>query len=350
MNQDLMNQLQQIASGKVYSGSDSYDKINEVKAGDLKRKLNQLESDIKQMYPTKPEKVFETFKQQTKNIALPTDSIKEFYWNKYLDMHPDGRDAAKSLLVRQTEQEMDMFNSPAEKEFFLRDKVSRFPSWLTKEFKGDIQNLSFRNSYSNLSKSKQVYKDDLSKRLSKLADRQLDPDVGEEAHVNDLMKLEKMNLMDVADSLNGRFGVADKNGNFNPAFDLKDRSQVFPNQSDSTPGPDEQLMVDDLAPPFIRDYVKGNLANQRSRINMDNKASEGVAGMMLEQGKFTMDKWGEAFSMFAKPDYTALIERGLKGEINSGRVRSDEDLTKAIYMATNQYKDLLGDTNNATNA
>jgi hypothetical protein len=213
------------------------------------------------------------------------------------------------------------------------------------EFKDDLQNFSTRNSDINLNKSKQVYKDDLTRRLNKLSSKELDPDVPEEAHTDDLLKLERMNLLDVANAINGRFGVANKEGNFVPAFDLQDRTQVFPNDLYGTPSTDEQLMIDELAPEFIKNYVKGNVAKQRTKINLDNKASEGVAASMLETGALSPDKWNEAFSMFSKPEYQTLIEKGMMGEINSGRVKTQDDLIKTLYMAMSQYKGLLGDEN-----
>lgn len=347
---DLYVKLQQIASGKQYTESTNIENVSEIRAKDLKKKLNDITNNIKRMYPTKPKKVFETWKQETEDFPMPTKSFKETYWKQYLSLSPDGSDAEKKKMITNTELELEMLESPTEKEHYLRDKVSRWPEWLITEFKDDIQNLSARNSMTNLNKSKQVYKDDLSRRLGSLADRELDADVSEEAHIDDLLKLEKMNLMDVADAINGRFGVADKSGSFMPAFDLQDRSQVFQNDPHGTPSLGEQTMIDELSPPFIRDFVKGNLSNQRSKINMDNKASEGVAKMMLENGALSPDKWGEAFSMFSKPEYRTLMEQGLRGEINSGRVKNDEDLVKAIYMAMNQYKDLLGESTDATNA
>ena len=178
----------------------------------------------------------------------------------------------------------------------------------------------------------------------------MDPDVGVDAHMNDLLKLEQLNLLPVADAFNGRFGVVNKTGGFTPAFDLQDRETVFEKDPAGSPGINEQLMISDLSPPLIRDYVVGNLANQRNKINLDNKTAEGVAGMMLDQGKLTPDKWGEAFSMFQKPHYETLITRGLKGEIAAGRLKTNDDLSRILYTAVNQYKDFLGDIPDATNA
>ena len=276
--------------------------------------------------------------KETKEIPFPTQKFNEYYWNKTLDMHPDGREEAKKNLISRTESELNMFNSPTEKEFFLRDKISRFPSWLTKEFSGDVQNLSFRNANSNLNKAKALYRDDLNNRLTNLSDKEMDPDVGIDAHVKDLVKLEQLNLLPVADSLNGRFGVVDKTGKFIPAFDLQDRASIFEKDIEGNPGPNEQFMVSDLSPPIIRNYVVGNVSTQRQKINMDNKAAEAVAGMLLDKGKLTPDKWGEAFSMFQKPHYESLITRGLQGEIAAGRIKTNDDLSRILYTAIHQYK------------
>lgn len=350
MNYDKLSKLQQIATGSVYTGKTSYENISQIRADKLKTKLKNMEKEIKDMYPTKPEKVFETWVQATKDFPMPNREFIEFYWDKYLSLHPKNRKEAKQELIDKTTRELQLIETPQEKEHFIRDNVSRWPEWLINDFKDDLQNYSTRNSDANFSKAKHVYKDDLSKRLGSISDKELDPDVSEEAHVDDILKLEKMNLMDVADAINGRFGVVGKDGSFIPAFDLQNRSQVFEKDPYGTPTTDEQLIIDDLAPDLIRNYVKGNVGNQRAKINMDNKVSESIASMMLETGSLTPDKWKEAFSMFAKPEYTYLLKKGMKGEIESGRIKSDEDIVKTLYTALLQYKDLLGGTSNGPNA
>jgi len=350
MKQDLYNQLQNMATNSIYTGQTNIDAVNNKKEMGLKDTLRTLETNLKTLYPDNKQKQFDSWMKETKDIPFPTQKFNEYYWNKTLDLHPQGREAAKESLIWRTETEMNMFQSPTEKEFFLRDKISRFPSWLTKEFSGDVQNLSFRNANSNLNKAKALYRDDLSRRLSDLSDKEMDPDVGIDAHMNDLLKLEQLNLLPVANAVNGRFGVVNKTGEFTPAFDLQDRETIFPKDVAGSPGINEQLMISDLSPPLIRDYVVGNLANQRNKINLDNKTAEGVAGMMLDQGKLTPDKWGEAFSMFQKPHYETLITRGLNGEIAAGRLKTNDDLSRILYTAVNQYKDFLGDTTDATNA
>lgn len=349
MNYEKLNKLQQIAEGSVFASKTNVTDVAKIRAEKLKDKLKKIEQELKDMYPNNTKKVFENWVQATKDFPLPNEDFKEYYWDKYLSLHPKDKKEAKEELINKSSMEMEMFETPQEKEHFLRDRVSRWPSWLINEFKDDLQNFSARTADSNLNKSKQIYKDNLSKRLANLSNRELDPDVSEEAHINDLLKLEKMNLLDVSDTINGRFGVANKDGIFVPASDLQDRSQVLPTDIYGTPSTDEQLMIDDLAPEFIRQYVKGNVNNQRSKINLDNKASEGVAASMLETGSLTPDRWSEAFSMFSKPEYISLIKKGMLGEVESGRVKNDEDIVKTIYMALSQYKDLLGEPTNGPN-
>lgn len=349
MNFEKLNKLQQLAEGSIYTTKTNTVDISNLKTKKLKNYLINLENKLKEAYPKNKKKIFENWKEATKDILFPTDSFKEYYWNKYLNLHPSSEKIAKEELIKKTTEELNILNTPQEKEHYLRDKISKWPNWMINEFKDDLQNYSTRIADSNLNKAKQIYKDNLNKRLINLSKKELDPDISEEAHINDLLKLEKMNLLDVSDTINGKFGVADKNGQFIPASDIKDRSQILPNDIYGTPATDEQLMIDDIAPSFIKQYVKGNLATQRSKINMDNKATEALAASMLETGSLTPEKWSEAFSMFSKPEYTSLIKKGMQGEIESGRVKNDEDIVKTLYMVLSQYKDLLGENQNAPN-
>lgn len=345
MNTDKLSKLQQIASGSTYAAENNYEAANKINTVKLKEKVNSIKATAQAMYPKNSNKAFETFVEQTKSIPLTNKEFKEWYWEQYLSFNPNDRQTIKSNLIKRTEDELKLLQTPTEKEHFLRDKVSKWPNWLTNEFKDDLQSFSTRNADTNLNKAKLVYKDNLYSRLNKLLDRELDPDVGDTAHVDDLMKLEKMNLLDVADAFNGRFGVVSKNGQFVPAFDLEDRSQVYSNDPYGTPSTNEQVMIDELAPDFISNFVKTNLTNNRNKINLDNQASEGFASSVLESGGFEQDKWKEAFSMFAKPDYSTLIKKGLVGEMNAGRAYSDEALVKKLWMAMNEYKDFLGEDN-----
>jgi hypothetical protein len=345
MNTDKLSKLQQIASGSTFSSQTAYDNVSQINNAKLKEKVNYVKDTVKKMYPNNQEKAFESWVEQTKTIPLTDKNFREWYWEQYLTFNPDKRENTKQNLINRTELELSMLETPTQKEHYLRDKVSSWPNWLTNEFKDSLQGLSTRNADTNLNKAKLVYKDDLGRRLTKLSSKSIDPDVGENAHVDDLMKLEKMNLLDVAEVLNGRFGVVNKDGGFTPAFDLKDRSQVYSNDVFGSPSTDEQLLVDELAPDFISSFVKTNLVNQRNKINLDNQASEGFASSVLESGGFPQDKWKDAFSMFAKPDYQTLIKKGLIGEINAGRAYSDEDIVKKLWLAMNEYKDFLGEDN-----
>jgi hypothetical protein len=355
MNTDKLSKLQQIASGSQYATASSYDNSEKINNEFLKQKIKTIVNSTKAMYKNDTFRGFESFQEQTKNIPLVNDEIKEWYWNTYLNYDESFKDKVKENLISDTEIDLESLDTAVKKEHYLRDKVSRWPKWLVEEFKDDLQNFSTKNAHSNLNKAKLLYQDDLSKRLFKLNDQDLDPDVGESVHLADMLKLEKMNLLDVAKSFNGRLGVMGSNKEFILANDLKDISEVYKNRNAQTPSIEEQLVIDELAPDFISNHVKAKLLNQREKINLDNKVTESLAANILESGSLSRDKWKEAFSLFDKPDYEQLIQRAIVGEINAGRVYSDEELVKTIWSSMNEYKDYFNNTldegnNNATNS
>jgi len=339
MNIDKLSKLQQIASGSQYATTTSYDNVEKINNENIKQKIKGVVNSTKSMYKDDPVRGFEVFQEQTKNLPLVNDEIKEWYWNTYLNYDEENKDKTKQNLISDTEVDLESLDTIVKKEHYLRDKVSRWPKWLVETFKDDLQNFSTKTAHSNLNKAKLLYKDDLSKRLFNLNNQDLDPDVGESVHISDILKLEKMNLLDGAKSFNGRLGVMGSNKQFILANDLQDISEVYKNNKTETPSIEEQVVIDELAPDFVSNHVKAKLLNQREKINLDNKVTETLAANILESGSLTQDKWKDAFSLFDRPQYDMLIEKAIIGEINSGRIYSDEDLVKTIWSSLNEYKD-----------
>lgn len=335
-----ISKLQDIATMMVNPSNYSEQQVTDLISEQFKNKIKTIEQTVKQMYPTLKGKQHDTFVDMTKDLEIPNDKLKDYYWNKYLELSPHSIDETKNKLIDQITYKLGLYNTPTEKEHFLRDSISKWPNWLTKEYIGDLQNYSIKNADANLNKAKLIYKDDLSNRLKGFLTSPLDPDVSESVHIKDILDLETKGLLNVAKVINGRFGVVDKKGSFIPATDLQSRSDVFENQT-SQPTIDEQLMVNDLAPSFIKEFVGLNLNGQRTKINTDNKVAEGFAGMLLDNGTLPIEKWSEAFSMFEKPEYTSLIKRGLIGQMNTGKVKTHEDIVKSIWQAMSQYKEMF---------
>ena len=79
-----------------------------------KNKLEKIEASIKQMYPNNKQEFFNTWLQATKELPLPTDKIKEQYWKKYLELHPDGESKAKEELICKVGEKSFLKISPQE--------------------------------------------------------------------------------------------------------------------------------------------------------------------------------------------------------------------------------------------
>jgi hypothetical protein len=341
MNQDRLNKLQQLAINNTSSPSNMYSLVTEQTVDAFNNKIKRFKDKATQMFPNNKEKAFETWYNNTKDLVFPNNKAKENYWSMYYSLNPKEKTEIQDEILDNIEQELKFIDTPNEKEHFLRDKISKLPSFFEDEYKDYLQQLSARNANTNLNKAYQFYKDDLSNRLSKLSYKELDPDVSKDEHIKDLLKLEKMNLLDVSEAANGRFGVVGKDGKFIPAFDIEDRNNIFPNDKSSSPLLSEQLAIDDLATDFLNKYVDGNIAFQRNKIKTDNAETENIARRLLQTGSLKPEKWNEAFSMFSKPNYQDLITMGLQGEMESGRIKSDEDIVKTLYSTIAEYKDIF---------
>jgi hypothetical protein len=69
---------------------------------------------------------------------------------------------------------------------------------------------------------------------------------------------------------------------------------------------------------------------------------------LLEQGFYTLDRCGEAFSINAESSPQDQIIRGLKGEIASKRITNEQELAESIYTAMTKYPNMFGDLNGKT--
>jgi hypothetical protein len=159
--------------------------------------------------------------------------------------------------------------------------------------------------------------------------------------------MEQLNLFDVASVSNGRIGAHDQSGQFVPGFAIADRKQIFPKDVYGTPSVAEQVIVRDTATKPIKDAVETRIINQRSSISRQERLSAMEATKLLETGHYSMDRWGEAFSINPEASKEDQISRGLKGEITAGRIKSNKDLIEGIYTAMTKYPTMFGDLNNA---
>lgn len=343
---DLYSSLKQIATESAGSKNQN-DQINKelIDKQDI-ASVSTVASLAAKMYPNNKEKQFDYWKRNT-NINGLSNEARNTYWKTYEKMHPRGLDGAKSDFINVTLIEMGYINGVSNKEFFLRDKVANSPEWARAVLEPELAKLSTTVANANLSKATQVYSKSLQEKLNKfITTNELDPDVSVDQHTSDLLKLEQMNLFDVSRVVNGRIGVYDQNNTFLPGFAVEKRSQIFPNDEFGTPSFAEQVLVRDAAIAPVKEAIDTRVSAQRSQISMQERQAAMEATNMLEQGSFTIDRWGEAFSINPESNPQDQIMRGLKGEINSKRITSERQLAEAIYTAMSKYPTMFGDLNN----
>lgn len=344
---DLYATLQSIAQqslGTQQPTEEASKKIVQTEIETIKKSLANAQS----MYPLDTDKRFQYWKK-TVNLSGLTQEAKNFYWNEYGKLDPKGTEGAKKQFLNVTRNELNSIVGSANKEFFLRDKLATAPEWVKKDLEPELAKISTVVANSNFSKATKVYEKDAKERINTfLFKANLDPDVSIEDHANDMIKLEQLNLMDVAKIVNGRVGVyGSENQAFIPGFAIKDRNEVFPSDIYGAPSAEEQLKVKETVSPYFKEAVENNIYSSRRTISREEQQANELTSKMLEEGKFTLDRWQEAFSINPEAKAQDQILSGIRGEISSKRVKSYSDLAQTIFSALNNYGSMLGVNNNA---
>lgn len=303
-------------------------------------KVNEITNLANQMYPEDTTSRFNFWKSQIDVTELPT-AAKNTYWKNYETMHPDGIDGAKRDFVNTVKREVDMTPGVSQKEYLLRERITQTPEWARKELEPLLAQVSTTVANANLNKAQQVYVSDLYTRINAfLFEEQLDPDVAIDDHVNDMLKLEQMNMMEMASVFNGRVGILKNGQQFIPAFGLQDSDQVLQNRA-VTPSLGEQVLVREVGLQPIKNAVESNVTKGRREIETQEETAKVVATRYLRDGIYQMAAWDKAFSLIPNMPMEDRVVLGLQGEINSGRIRNEKELAQAIYMAIDRYRNNL---------
>lgn len=343
---DLYSSLQQIAS------ESSGNQITENNQGNADMLAQQDISKIRdtadialQMYPDNKQNAFNYWQR---NISLDgmSNTGRSEYWKQYEQLHPNGTDGAKSDFINVTLNELNYIQGVSNKEFTLRDRISNSPPWAQKALEPELAKYSTAVANANFSKANQVYSKSLEDRVNRFViQNNLDPDVSTDQHTSDLLRLEQLNLSEVASVVNGRIGVYKNSGEFVPGFAVTDRSHIFPNDIAGTPSAAEQAIVRDVAAKPIKDAIETKIVNQRLGISRQERVSALGVTQLLESGHYPLERWGEAFAINPESNSNQQVLRGLVGEIKSGRVKHEKDLIEGIYTAMIKYPHMFGDLN-----
>lgn len=303
-------------------------------------KVNDITNLANQMYPQDATSRFKFWQKEIDVSQLPA-AAKNVYWKNYETLHPDGIDGATKDFVNVTKRELDSIPGMSQKEFFLRERVTQTPDWARKQLEPLLAEVSTTVANANLNKAQQVYVSDLDTRVNAFLSKvQLDPDVAIEDHANDMMKLEQMNLLEMAQVQNGRVGFTKDGTKFVPAFGLEDSAQVLQNSA-VTPSLGEQVLVREVGLSPIKNAVESNVTKGRREIQMQEQTSKTIATQYLRDGIYKMAAWDKAFSLIPDMPMEDRVLLGLQGEINAGRITSEKELAQAIYMTIDKYKNNL---------
>jgi hypothetical protein len=345
---DLMSSLQKIASESVSGTVAVSTKEQELIDTQDVAKIKQVAEVATKMYPNNPANRFNYWKKNI-NIDGMSNTARNEYWKTYQNIHPRGLEGAQSDFVNVTLNEINLISGVSNKEFFLRDRLDNSPAWARAILEPELAKLSTTVANANLSKANQVYSKSLSDKINNfILQNDLDPDVSVEQHTADFVRLEQLNLFDVANVVNGRIGIYGQSNEFIPGFAVENRQQVFPKDQFGSPSFVEQVLVRDSAINPIKQAVDMKLSAQRSAISRQERQSAMEATKLLEQGFYTIDRWGEAFSINAESNPQDQIIRGLKGEISSKRITNEQELAESIYTAMSKYPTMFGDLNGTT--
>lgn len=345
---DLMSSLQKIASESISGNIIPEAKDQELIDTQDVAKIKQVAEVASKMYPNNPASRFNYWKKNI-DIAGMSNNARNEYWKTYQNIHPRGLEGAQSDFVNVTLNEINLINGVSNKEFFLRDRIDNSPEWAKTILEPELAKLSTTVANANLSKANQVYSKSLSDKINNfILQNDLDPDVSVEQHTADFVRLEQLNLFDVANVVNGRIGIYGQSNQFIPGFAVENRQQVFPKDQFGAPSFAEQVLVRDSAINPIKQAIDMKLSAQRSAISRQERQSAMEATKLLEQGFYTIDRWGEAFSINAESSPQDQIIRGLKGEISSKRITNEQELAESIYTAMSKYPTMFGDLNGTT--
>ena len=309
LNQNKLQKLFEIATGQQPETQ---------RLTAAKKKTNTLDrvkkrKDIFKSIYNDPFDAFEKWYQDSlKDVS--SDNADEF-WSEAEQEVPGSPDQAKDWLRSQVKKPTD----PAARESSLRNTMTKAPSWLNQELSPELANTEQEVTSQNLSKSQLAYRKVLENKLEAFKFDQLDPDVPAEIHVDDMIKLELMGLLDGASIIEGRFATTNRDGSIQPAFALSNSTEA----NGVGLGPETELITKMAKPLFERAVVDGldtGIATQE----MNNRAVTGAGLQMLPNTD--VSEWSTILGAMPKQDIPAAVQQGFNRRAEIDPFASGEEM------------------------
>lgn len=309
LNPDKLQKLFEIATGR---------KPEQIRMAETKKKVTGLERSkkrkqiFKELYKD-PVTAFERWYQDSLK-DVNSDNADEFWADAEADF-PGSPEQAKDWLRSNIQRPQD----PTAKEFTLRNTMSKAPSWLQSELSPELADAERVVTSQNLSKSQVAYRKVLQDKLTKFDFSSLDPDVPAEIHVDDMLKLELMGLLDTASVTEGRFVVTNKDGTIQPAFALGNSDEA----GGFGLGPETEILAKMAKPMFEKAVVAGLDLGAQTQ-SMNNRAVTGAGLQMLPD--MDISEWSTVLGAMPKEDVPGAIQAGFNKRAEIDPFASNEDV------------------------
>tara|TARA_R100001443_G_scaffold79944_1_gene87025 strand:+ start:1059 stop:2144 length:1086 start_codon:yes stop_codon:yes gene_type:complete len=318
------------------------------------KKSEQLAQQVQQLYPEDRQKAFDTWNAGTQDFDLNPET-KKYYWKTYENLSPDPS-LYKEALTSQVKDKLRKLETTSEKEYYIRDNLNKWPNWLSSQYESSLAGLMMVNQTKDMLKGEISYKTNTLDKVNDLLENApLSPDIREEDHVADLLKLETMGFLNAATIYNGRVGISNKEQEFQPAWSIKNAGEV--SEDAMQPVPAEAAFLRDSVASDIKDLVSVKLKDSREQIREQNKEIKFIMLNEMSQGNIPMDKWGDVASMIEDPQEDGigslmfLFSEGIKGMIKQAERGTEEpvkdtEINDMIMLAFTKYANLFGELYN----
>lgn len=259
--------------------------------------------------------------------SITSDNSEEM-WNMMEQEYPGPQEVARNEIRSKLRENLP--SEPSAREVDLRNRIQTAPSWMQDEFAPEMASTSSKVAMQNTAKSKAIYSMSLENKLSKLDLTKLDLDVPIDVHLQEIVALEALNMLDTASIVNGRLCVANDNGQVEPAFNILSKPEVKQMLSQDSA---ELSTVMGIAKKIVLPIISEATTNSRDMGSMDNRAAGGAAINSLKSGNVPVDQWGDMLSMIDGDGISA----GIEGMANKTPFMSTEEINSAAMDISNRY-------------
>lgn len=330
LNSDKLQKLYRLASGKEPNPLPK----NKLTAN--KEKLSKAKKEFLSYSSAYSDPLDAWNKWIEKQIPDITSEESDELWNEAEKKFPGNQEQARTA-IREKLREGITARDPSAREQQLRNTAIKSPSWFVPELEEELKTASVKTSTQNVNKAKAIYLTSLENKIKNFNFSELDPDVPAEVHIEEMVKLEAMGLLETAKIVNGRLAVTNQSGAIQPAFAVTQEAEISGALNLDSP---ELQTILQLAPTVFKKYVEPALQESQDSIALSNRASSGAALGMLRSGNLPVDRWHEALSLINE-NPRAGIDEGIAGLVSANPMINEEDAAKYSMDIMSNYGGML---------